>query len=292
MSEFRNTLILLRFPFSLFLLPTSLFSFYFIDPEANLTLLLVILIWHLLVFPSSNGYNSYHDQDDSPIGGLANPPKVSKTLLKAANFLDGLAIFLSYLINPAFALFVTIYIIFSRLYSNRKIRLKKFPLSGFLVVFFFQGAWVFIANFIAFNKLNLLFAPPVQYAALASSFLVGTMYPLTQIYQHEDDEKDQVKTMSMVLGKRGTFMFSGSLFSCAVLMLYLTFSEKGELHHFWLFNIIMAPVTLFFLYWSAKSFKNEKFVNFKNTMIMLIGSSVLNSIYFLLISLNLFEHLF
>jgi 1,4-dihydroxy-2-naphthoate octaprenyltransferase len=94
------------------------------------------------VFPSSNGYNSYHDQDEGPIGGLAAPPKSTKLLLYLSNTMDGIAIILSFLINVHFALFVAIYIIASRLYSNRNIRFKKYPFIGVLVVFRALGCFV------------------------------------------------------------------------------------------------------------------------------------------------------
>src|ERR1043166_3871233 len=131
MTNFNNTIKLLRFPFSIFLLPISLFSLFFIQPELNYHLLLVLVIWHLLVFPSCNGYNSYHDKDEGPIGGLASPPKPTKQLLYFANAMDVTAILLSFLVNAVFALFVVVFIIASRLYSNRQVRLKKFPIIGF-----------------------------------------------------------------------------------------------------------------------------------------------------------------
>jgi 1,4-dihydroxy-2-naphthoate octaprenyltransferase len=278
-----DTLKLLRFPFSVFLLPISLFSFFYIQPQFNYQLLLVLIIWHLLVFPSSNGYNSYNDQDEGPIGGLAAPPKPTKLLLHVSNLFDLTAVLFSFLINVSFALFVVLYIIASRLYSNRNIRLKKLPIVGFLIVFVFQGAWVFCANFFAFSKVALLSNNSVIFSAIASSFFIGTVYPLTQIYQHQADEKDGVRTLSMLLGKKGTFIFSGLLFSMAALFIYLSFSSAGMINNFLLFNLVMLPATTFFLIWMTRSFKSDHHINFKNTMIMLVLSSVLNNIYFLLL---------
>lgn len=235
------------------------------------------------MFPSSNGYNSYHDQDEGPIGGLAAPPKPTKQLLYLSNFLDGLAIALSLLVNSYFVFFVIIYIAASRLYSNRAIRLKKYPIIGFLVVFFFQGAWIFCANIFALSSVSLFSNQSVIFSAISSSFLIGTIYPLTQIYQHDADKKDGVKTLSIVLGTTGTFIFSGFMFVMASLFIYLSFNNDGRLNNFWVFNIIMLPSTLYFLYWTIKSFKNPIHINFKNTMIMLALSSLLSNIYFLLL---------
>src|ERR1035437_5975106 len=281
MEHIRDTIKLLRFPFSIFLLPISLFSLFYIHPEINLQLFLVLIIWHILVFPSSNGYNSYNDQDDGPIGGLAAPPKPTKLLLYVSNFLDGVAILLSLLINNYFAIFVAGYIIFSRLYSNRKIRLKKFPIAGFLVVFFFQGAWIFCANIFALSSAALFANQSVLFSAIASSFFIGTIYPLTQIYQHETDGKDGVKTLSMLMGKKGTFIFSGLMFSMSTLFIFLSFHSDTAINNFWLFCIVMLPSSIYFIYSAVTSFKNMANVNFKNTMTMLVLSSMLNNIYFL-----------
>jgi 1,4-dihydroxy-2-naphthoate octaprenyltransferase len=265
-------------------LPVSLFAFFYIHPKLDFNLFLVLFIWHVLVFPASNGYNSYNDRDEGPIGGLAAPPKPTKTLLNLCNVMDGMAIALSLMINYYFFIFVAIYIIFSRLYSSRSIRLKKFPVIGFLVVFVFQGAWIFYANLFAFYSFNLLFNPAVIFSAIASSFFIGTIYPLTQIYQHDADRKDGVNTLSMLLGIKGTFIFSAISFSLATIFVYLSFVDT--ISTFFLFNLIMFPATLFFLIWAFRSFKNSSLVNFKNTMIMLVLSSFLNNLFFIILLLK------
>lgn len=279
----RDILKLLRFPFSIFLLPVSLFSFFFIHPQLNYQLLLVLVIWHILVFPASNGYNSFNDNDIGPIGGLAKPPKPTRQLLYIVNFFDFTAILLSLVINVRFAIFVTLYIVASRLYSYRNIRLKKYPVIGFLIVFIFQGAWVFFANIYGLSSSSLFSNPSVIFSAIACSFFIATVYPLTQIYQHEADANDGVKTLSMQLGKKGTFVFSGLMFLIATVFMYLTFNEPHNINNFWLFNLVMLPATSYFLFWSFKSFKQITQINFKNTMIMLILSSLLNNIYFILL---------
>lgn len=282
----KNTIKLLRFPFSIFLLPVSLFSFFYIQPALNYQLGLVIVIWHLLVFPSSNGYNSYNDRDEGPIGGLASPPKPTKQLLYICNSMDVSAIALSLLVNIYFALFVAGYIVASRLYSFRGIRLKKLPVIGFMVVFIFQGAWVFCANILALSSARLFSSQSVWFSAIATSFFIATVYPLTQIYQHESDGKDGVKTLSMLLGIKGTFIFSGLMFSIANLFVYLSFHTNQSINNFWLFNIVMLPSTVYFMFWALRSFKNVVHVNFKNTMIMLVLSALLNNMYFIILLLK------
>lgn len=281
MGRINNTIKLLRFPFSIFLLPVTLFASFYIHPKFDLNLLLVLFIWHVLVFPASNGYNSFNDRDEGPIGGLKAPPLPTKELLNLCNIMDGLAILLSVFINLYFTFFVAIYIIISRLYSNRNVRLKKYPVIGFMVVFIFQGAWIFCADLFAFSCQNLLQYREVIFSAIASSFFIGTMYPITQIYQHKSDKKDNVNTLSMVLGIKGTFIFSALLFLIATGFVFIAFSES--INNFWLFNIVMFPSTVFFLIWAFVSFRNFANANFRNTMIMLVLSSFLNNLFFLIL---------
>src|ERR1035437_1840022 len=117
------------------------------------------LILHLLIFPASNGYNSYQDRDETSIGGLKHPPKVTENLFYATLLFDisglicGLFIsvyffiavfFCVFFISVHFSLFVLVFVLMSRAYSYRKIRLKKYPIVGFLTVFIFQGGFVYL----------------------------------------------------------------------------------------------------------------------------------------------------
>ena len=278
-----NTIKLLRLPFSVFLLPISLFSFYYIQPELNYQFWLVFIIWHLLVFPSSNAYNSYNDRDEGPIGALEAPPPPTEQLLKLSNVMDSLAVLLSLLVNLYFTAFVFTFIVVSRLYSNRKVRLKKYPVLAFLIVCLCQGTGVFVANIFGLSYVALFSNPSVVYSAIACYFFIGTIYPLTQIYQHEADAKDGVKTISMLLGIKGSFIFSGLMFLLATLFIYLSFQDNNGLNNFWLFNLVMLPATIYFISWCIRSFRNPAQANFKNTMRQLLLSSLLNNIYFFIL---------
>ncbi|MDQ3051665.1 MAG: UbiA family prenyltransferase [Bacteroidota bacterium] len=279
----KNTVTLLRFPFSLFLLPITLFSFVFIAPQISGITIALIVVWHVLVFPSSNGYNSYHDRDTGPVGGLASPPLPERNLLITCNIMDTVAIIISLAVSIQFAVFVSCYIIASRLYSNREIRLKKYPIIGFLIVFIFQGAWIFLANIYALAPHLITSVDSVLIAALASSFFIGALYPITQIYQHQADKADGVKSLSMLLGEKWTFIFTGVLFLLATLSIYFAFKLQNSPENFMLFNLVMLPSIAFFIYWAYKSFRDRVHINFRNTMIMLILSSSLINLYFILL---------
>ena len=281
----RSTIQLLRFHFSLFLLPVYLFALSQAPVIEIKKAALVFCILHLLVYPSSNGYNSYMDKDETPIGGLASPMQPTRQLFYVTIVMDVVAVILSLLISMLFALGVLLYILASRAYSYRGVRVKKYPIAGFLTVFLFQGALVFFITYHAVVPATTWQVPMVP--MLLSSLLIGALYPLTQIYQHEEDKKDGVITISYLLGKRGTFIFTTILFLLATAGMYFLFQQQHRTHFFLLFLLFLLPVVLFFLYWMSRVWKDESAANFKNSLRMNIFSTLCTMVFFItLIVLN------
>lgn len=179
--------------------------------------------------------------------------------------LDILALMLSALLNPELTLMILLYILASRAYSYRGIRLKKYPIAGFVTVFFFQGAFTYL---LVTNTLEWSMHNNVYLAATATSLMIGASYPLTQIYQHKQDRKDGVITLSILLGIRGTFIFSGIFFLVSLLTFLFYFQEQHHFTHFLFFAFFTSPVVLYFLYWFYRTYKDPLQANFENAMMM------------------------
>lgn len=276
----RSTLQLLRFHFSVFLLPVFLFALSEAESIDPLRAVLVFIILHLLVYPASNGYNSYMDRDTSPIGGVENPMMPTKELYHVTIFLDLLAIVLSLFIGWFFAIGILAYIIASKAYSYRGIRLKQYPVIGYLTVILFQGGLTYYLSFTGIQE-NV---PDVSYEAMAAaSLLVGGFYPLTQIYQHETDLKDGVRTISYSLGYKGTFIFCAIVYSIALGILFIHYNRMNELLNFFLLVSVMLPVLVYFFYWAIKVWRNRSAANFYYTMRMNTIASVCTNLAFLII---------
>ena len=277
----KSTIQLLRFHFSFFLLPIYLFAISQLPAINGTNAVVVFLILHVLVYPSSNGYNSYMDRDETPMGGLKNPLQPTRELFYTTIVMDAMAIALSFFINIRFTLCILVYILASRAYSYRRIRLKKYPVIGFLTVFIFQGALVFYAVFHAVQN-NWIMDTPI-FPCLVSSMLIGALYPLTQIYQHKEDKRDGVVSISYLLGKKGTFVFSMLLFLSATFLLYIRFKQINEVNHFYWYLLIMFPVVVYFLYWMRKVWANEAAANFRNSLWMNILSTICTTTFFIII---------
>ena len=287
-TTLRSTLQLLRFHFSFFLMPVYFFALSQVNHINWYDAALVFVILHLLVYPASNGYNSYMDRDTSPIGGLKNPLQPTRQLFIVTVCMDITAVVISLFITWLFALGIFLYIIASRAYSYRKIRLKKFPITGYMTVVIFQGAVTFFLVYHGADSNHTTHVPVIS--IVASSLLIGGFYPLTQIYQHEDDIKDGVKTISYKLGYTGTFIFTGIVYVLAFCMLGLQFFLNLEWTRFIILQTFMLPVLVYFFVWFRKVLKNKKEANFKNTMRMNLLASVCTNLGFItLLILHLIE---
>ena len=84
---------------------------------------------------------------------------------------------------------------------------------------------------------------------LLTSAMLWANYPITQVYQHEEDIRRGDFTLSARLGIVGTFYFAASVFSLAVagFLFYLKFLFGGL--YAWIFLIAVLPVTAYFFYW-------------------------------------------
>jgi UbiA prenyltransferase family len=287
-TNFRNLLLHLRLPFSVFLMPVFWFALSQTKSTDYTYILVIFLVLHLLVYPSSNGYNSYMDNDTESIGGIKNPPKVPKIMFLVSVCMDFLAFcIVLFYFKIAVAVLLLAYILASRAYSYRGIRLKKYPIIGFLTVAIFQGCVVLTMVLWAING-SVLFDSQWFLSIFIAFLLIGAGYPLTQIYQHKQDSDDGVKTLSLLLGIRGTFVFSAVLFAMlgAGLVTFFMLFGRG-VGDVVLLAICLSPVAFYFVNWMRKTFLDPKNADFEHTMTMnKIGSLFLNLFFILLILKN------
>ncbi|MCV9388509.1 UbiA family prenyltransferase [Reichenbachiella ulvae] len=278
----RSTFLHLRFPFSFFLLPVYLFALAVSGNDGQIEVWLIFFILHFLLYPASNGYNSYFDKDEKSIGGLKNPPKTEKELYWWSIALDALALLLGAYLSWRFVGLLFIYGMVSKAYSHPSVRLKKMPIIGWLAAGIFQGYFTFLTVILGLENMQFgdLLAWQWQIPAILSSMLLMGSYPMTQVYQHEEDAERGDQTISLKLGILGTFHFTGVFFF---------FSNMGFLAYFYLyfdwmtaaaFQMSLVPVMGYFLYWYLQVRKDPSQADFTHTMRLNLISSLFLNLFF------------
>jgi 4-hydroxybenzoate polyprenyltransferase len=286
MTRYKSALTLMRIPFSVYLMPVFWFSLSVL-PDFNVwRALLVFLILHLLVYPASNGYNSYYDRDEKSIGGLERPPKVTPELMHLVLLFDILAVGLSAWLSTLFGIFVAVYLLVSKAYSYEGIRLKKYPIVSTFVVTLFQGAFTFIMVQIGMGlTIQDVLATPNYLFAIVSTLLLCGSYPLTQIYQHQEDRRRGDQTLSLLLGIKGTYIFAAISLLLGTSVLFWLYFKTNQVGNIFIFLICTLPVVYFFIGWVNRARKDLGVVNYYNTMLMNKVSSLSISFAFILIIL-------
>ena len=279
----RSTIQLLRIHFSFFLMPVYWFALSQVVRPDKTRALVIFLIIHILVYPSSNGFNSYMDRDESSIGGVKNPLPPTRQLLWVSLIMDVLALLSGFFISTIFVGATALYILASRCYSARSVRLKKYPVAGYLTVIVCQGAVIFFMVYHGCHPMLTIHVPVL--GMISATLLIGGFYPLTQVYQYESDAKDGVRTISAVLGIRGTFRFCAIMNAIALSVLAVFFLSSLEIKEFALLSTCMLPVLVYFMVWAVQVWRNPTRADFRHTMRMNTIASCCTSIGFILVFL-------
>jgi 1,4-dihydroxy-2-naphthoate octaprenyltransferase len=255
-----------------------------LSPNLNGDRLLIVFVsLHLFLYPSSNGYNSYFDKDEKSIGGLRNPPKVTKGLYYLSLIFFVISLILGLKINWQFSSMLLVYSLVSMAYSHPSIRLKKYPYLSWIVAGFFQGCFSFGLAYAGLSDFGweVFTKSHVLIPGLLTSLMLWGSYPLTQVYQHEEDAKRGDITLSLKLGKKGTFVFSSIWFLVTGLCFSWFFLDRNQESGFFGFLLAMLPVVLYFMVWFSFVRKDEdKYTNYTWAMWMNRISAIALNVFF------------
>ena len=263
----RSTWVHLRIKYSFFLLAIVFYAFSITPLVSYVDFGILLLVLGVGIFPSSQGYNSYFDRDEGSVGGLEAPPKVTQDLYWVSILFESVGLFVSlFCFGKEVFLLLFVYGIFSKLYSHPSTRLKARPYLGWITVILFQGPVIFLATRLALSpevrgNLKYLYRPEMLVPMGISALIMSGSYPLTQIYQHEEDAKRGDHTLSRMLGIQGTFIFSGVSYLLASVFLLWQWGFSGMAAFA---AVMMFPSMLFFVKWYQKVKKDHQLADFKH----------------------------
>jgi len=285
-----STLKHLRITFSFNLLPIFLFAVAITPQSINWIETLVLFVcWHLLIYPASNGFNSYFDKDKESIAGIKYPPKVTKELYYFSIALDGIGVLLALCIDLPTAISMLIYGLISKSYSHPSIRLKKRPIVSWIVVSVFQGYFVFLVTYWAIHDISIwrLTTSMIQIPALLTTMMLMSAYPITQVYQHNEDRERGDFTLSLRLGILGTFHFTALGFIITALGYASYFFYYQDSQTMLLYLILMIPLFIYYILWYQKVRKRIDTADYEHTMkLNRLSALCLNAFFLLLIIFN------
>ncbi len=159
-------------------------------------------IWVILLNGGTLAFNSAYDRDTGPVAYLNNPPTPPANLaliMLLAMVLGALAGWL--LIGSAFGCTVGACLVLSVLYSHPLARWKAIPGLDLLVNILGYGAGTTLAGLlIGWAMFPANFPPESLFFMAGFGLLFGSLYPLTQIYQVQEDRLRGDRTLSSTLG--------------------------------------------------------------------------------------------
>lgn len=291
----RNWLTHLRLHYQILLAPIFLWGYllasYPARTSVDFNFWLALLAFHLFLYGGTTAYNSYYDRDEGPVGGLAQPPPPVATLLPFALVMQSIGALLAAAVNLPFLLIYLIIFLLGAAYSHPRTRFKSHPLAGLLTVGIGQGVLAALGGWAAAKPhlavRDLTTVSLLDWVGMGAVALVTVgFYPITQIYQIEEDRKRGDLTFAAWVGPQQTFRFAIAVQALAALLLV------GVIGHL-LGPFQAVAVALFYgallaatIQWARRYEPTDVLANFRRVMRM----NTLTSLGFLgFLALHLFH---
>lgn len=166
------------------------------------------LVWVVMLNGGTLAFNSAWDRDAEAVAYLRRPPAPPPWLARVSLlFMAGGAVLGLWLVGPGFGLVTALCVALSVAYSHPRPRWKGRPGLDLVTNMLGYGAGTTAAGLLA-GRAALPDALPAAGSAaglhcLAFALLFGSFYPLTQIYQLDEDRTRGDRTLSTRLGADG-----------------------------------------------------------------------------------------
>jgi len=194
----------LRLNWHVMLMPIFLWGFFLSGGPIGYQFWLGLFVFHVLFYGGSTSFNSYYDQDEGPIGGLWNPPRPTRTLLYFSLAIQAIGMILvAWFINVPLLIVALVMFALSTAYSHPAVRLKAHPLASLLTVSVGQGAGGTLAGWLCgTSDWTTLLSWKALAGVVVASLITTGFYPLTQLYQRDEDERRGDVTFAVRWGER------------------------------------------------------------------------------------------
>jgi 4-hydroxybenzoate polyprenyltransferase len=211
-------LVHLRLQFQLILSGIFLWGFLLAGGVPDGRAWVAFLVLHVLLYGGTTAFNSYYDQDQGPVTGLRNPPRAGRGCLYGGLAFMLLGAMLAPGVGFWFAVVYVAIMLLSIGYSHPRTRWKNGAASSLAVVAFGQGMLGFAAGVTAAVRTGLPpLDPPLLLGGAAATLLTTGLYPLTQVFQIDEDLARGDHTFAVRFGPQGVFRTTLVCFALALL---------------------------------------------------------------------------
>jgi|CXWL01.1.fsa_nt_gi 1,4-dihydroxy-2-naphthoate octaprenyltransferase len=174
-------------------------------------------ILHLLLYGGTTAYNSYYDQDTGPVTGLRRPPRAGVWCRTGGLGFMLVGAALSLAVSTVFAALYAAIMLLSIGYSHPRVRWKNGPVSSLAVVALGQGVLGFVAGAVVAAPGGWpVWTAPLGAGGVAATLLTTGLYPLTQVFQVEEDLARGDRTFAARFGPRTVFRTAFVCFAAAL----------------------------------------------------------------------------
>lgn len=213
-----------------------------------------VLVWVLLLNGGTLAINSAFDRDDGDIGYLDHPPPAPRHLALWGFVLMLAGQVIALALPRGFTIAYAVCFAMSLLYSVPPIRLKAVAGADWIINMFGFGTLTPYAGW-ALTRLPL--TPAGAWALGGFAPLFAALYPLTQLYQLEEDRARGDRTLALALGVRWSLAVSLaamlSAFACFVIAARLTRHLAGAGRGYIALGIAAALWLAVLLPWSIRA---------------------------------------
>ncbi|HKK24808.1 MAG TPA: UbiA family prenyltransferase [Gracilimonas sp.] len=211
---------------------------------------------HVLLFGGATAFNSWHDKDEGPIGGLKSPPEMHQWMRSASMVLQFFGLIWAINVNWNFTIIYAVSILFFWLYSSPLTRWKGKPVLSLIAIGVSTGTNSFFMGFLAAGGYPITWFEDLT--ALGVFFLILSLYPVSQVFQTEEDLKRGDVTFAAKFGLKGVKWLFACLFPLGTAILTFSLIESRGMTGA-LFGLIGAVAYMIILYlvWQLKGKESE-----------------------------------
>jgi 1,4-dihydroxy-2-naphthoate octaprenyltransferase len=228
-SQIRDFILHLRLNYQIFILSGPYLLGVLLSDHFSALQIIQFFSIHILLFGGVTAYNSYFDKDEGPIGGLKSPPKMHLWMLIVSWVLQIIGLAIAIYSGLYFVIIYLLSVFIFWMYSSPHVRLKGRPIGSLIAIGIGTVVCASLLGYYANGSVQLP-TITILIAALGSMCLVISMYPMSQVYQVEEDEKRGDTTFSVKYSKNGVRNLFIYLFPIGILLVSFALESINALY--------------------------------------------------------------